>query len=116
MMIPAQVICLSEDVRIFAVCALEAGSHQLESNEGRRMKMIKIAALLLMAACTGYGFYAFAQGRPDARPAVAAIGTSSSNGVSFAWFYEAPERTVYVCRVGQGAADTLDCKAKTTLP
>ena len=78
--------------------------------------MIKIAALLLMAAATGYGFYAFAQGRVDARPAIAAIGTSSSNGISFVWFYEAAERTVYVCRVGQGAADTLDCKAKTTLP
>jgi len=94
----------------------ESSRFELESNEGRRTKMMKIAALLLMAACTGYGFYAFAQGRPDARPAVAAIGTSSSNGVSFAWFYEAAERTVYVCRVGQGPADTLDCKAKATLP
>jgi hypothetical protein len=77
--------------------------------------MTKIAAFLLMAACTGYAIYAFAQGRLDARPAVAAIGTSYSNGVSFAWLYDATERTVYVCRVG-GAGDTLDCKAKTTLP
>ena len=77
--------------------------------------MIKIAAFLLMAACAGYGFYAFAQGRVDTRPAIP-IGTSSSNGISFAWFYEAAERTVYVCRAGQGAPDALDCKAKTTLP
>jgi hypothetical protein len=62
--------------------------------------MTKIAAFLLMAACTGYAIYAFAQGRLDARPAVAAIGTSYSNGVSFAWLYDATERTVYVCRVG----------------
>ena len=77
--------------------------------------MIKIATLVLMAVGTGYGFYAFGQGRLDARPTVVTIGSSSSNGVSFAWLYDATERTVYVCRVGQGA-DTLDCRAKATLP
>jgi len=77
--------------------------------------MIRIAAFMFMAACTGYGFYAFAQGRPDARPTVVSVGSSSSNGISFAWLYDATERTVYVCRVG-AAADSLDCKAKTTLP
>ena len=77
--------------------------------------MIKIAAWVLMAVCAGYGFYAFGQGRLDARPTVVTIGSSSSNGVSFAWLYDATERTVYACRVG-GAGDTLDCKAKTTLP
>lgn len=77
--------------------------------------MIKIATFVLMAVCAGYGFYAFGQGRLDARPTVVTIGSSSSNGVSFAWLYDATERTVYVCRVGQGA-DTLDCRAKSTLP
>ena len=26
------------------------------------------------------------------------------------------ERTVYACRAGQGGADPIECKAKTTLP
>jgi hypothetical protein len=77
--------------------------------------MIRIAALALMAACAGYAFHVFAQGRFDARPSVVSISSSSSNGASFAWLYDATDRTVYVCRFGQGA-DTLDCKAKTALP
>ena len=77
--------------------------------------MIKIATMMLLAICAGYGLYAFAQGRLDARPSVTTLGSSSSNGVSFAWLYDATERTVYVCRVGQ-SAETLDCKAKATLP
>ncbi len=48
------------------------------------------------------------------RPALAPIGTSSSNGVSFAWFYDPNDRAVYVCRTGSG--DTLECKAKAQLP
>ena len=77
--------------------------------------MIKIATMMLLAIGAGYGLFAFAQGRLDARPSVTTIGSSSSNGVSFAWLYDATERTVYVCRVGQ-SAETLDCKAKATLP
>jgi len=77
--------------------------------------MIKIAASALMAVCAGYGLYAFGQGRLDARATVVTIGSSSSNGTSFAWLYDPAERTVYLCRAGQGA-DTLECKAKTTLP
>ena len=49
------------------------------------------------------------------RPAMTPIGTASSNGISFAWFYDSPGRTVVACRVGQ-AGDTLDCKARATLP
>lgn len=30
--------------------------------------------------------------------------------------YDAAERPVAVCRIGQGAADTVDCKAKATVP
>ena len=78
--------------------------------------MLKFAALVLLAALTVYGFNALAQPRLDLRPTVSTIGSSSSNGTSFAWFYDAAERTVVVCRIGQGAGDTLDCKAKTTLP
>jgi hypothetical protein len=77
--------------------------------------MVKIAAFVLLAVGAGYGFYAFGQGRLDARPTVVTLGSSSSNGVSFAWLYDPTDRTVYVCRVGS-AADTLDCKAKSTLP
>ena len=78
--------------------------------------MMKIVALGLMSVCAGYGLYAFGQGRVDARPpTVVTIASSSSNGMSFAWLYDPTERTVYLCRVGQGA-DTLDCKAKATLP
>jgi len=76
--------------------------------------MIKIAAFVLMAVCAGYGFYAFGQTRFDARASVITLGSSSSNGISFAWLYDPTERTVYVCRIASGA-DTLDCKAKATL-
>jgi len=77
--------------------------------------MIKIAAMMLLATCAVYGLYAFGQGRLDARPTVVTLGSSSSIGAPFAWFYDPTERTVYVCRVAQ-SADTLDCKAKATLP
>ena len=77
--------------------------------------MIRIAAFVLMAVCAGYGFYAFGQTRLDARASVVTLGSSSSNGISFAWLYDATERTVYVCRIAAGA-DSLDCKAKATLP
>ena len=44
------------------------------------------------------------------------MGTSSSNGVSFAWFYDSTDRAVYVCRAAQGAADAIECKPKALLP
>jgi hypothetical protein len=78
--------------------------------------MIKAAALALVAALTGYGIHALAQSRIDVRPAVTPMGSSSSNGVSFAWFYDSTLRTVYVCRAGQGVGNTLECKAKAVLP
>jgi hypothetical protein len=79
--------------------------------------MSKVTALLLGALLAGYALHAWAQqGRIDLRTAVTPIGTSSSNGVSFAWFYDSNERTVFVCRAAQGAADAIDCKAKTQLP
>lgn len=77
--------------------------------------MIKIAGLLLVAAVATYGLHAFAQIRADVRPTMTPIGTSSSNGFSFAWFYENTERTVIVCRIGQAPGDTVNCKATTTL-
>jgi hypothetical protein len=78
--------------------------------------MYKAVSLIFLAACAAYGFNAFAQIRSDVRPPLAAIGSSSSNGVSYAWFYDATERTVIACRLGQGAGDALDCKAKAALP
>ena len=78
--------------------------------------MIKVAAFVVVAVLTGYGFHVLAQGRIDVRPAVTPIASSSSNGVSFAWFYDPTLHTVYVCRAGQGVGDTLECKAKTALP
>jgi len=77
--------------------------------------MIKIATFVLMAVCASYGFYAFGQPRFDARASVVTLGSSSSNGISFAWLYDPTERTVYVCRIG-GSSDLPDCKGKTTLP
>lgn len=67
-------------------------------------------ALLAGAALVGWA----QQSRIDVRTAVTPMGTSSSNGVSFAWFYDATDRTVYVCRAQ--TADGVDCKAKAQLP
>ena len=78
--------------------------------------MIKFSGLLLVCAIATYGLHAFAQIRADVRPAMTPIGSSSSNGISFVWFYDNTERTVLVCRIGQAPGDTVDCKAKTTLP
>ncbi len=54
--------------------------------------MIKIAGLLLVAAIATYGLHAFAQIRADARPTMTPIGSSSSNGISFAGGEAIPER------------------------
>ena len=78
--------------------------------------MSKVTVLLFAALLAGYALHAWGQGRIDLRSAVTPMGTSSSNGVSFAWFYDSTERAVYVCRTPQGAADAIDCKAKTQLP
>ena len=79
--------------------------------------MIKIASLLLGALLTGYALHAWSQqGRLDVRTAVTPMVTSSSNGVSFAWFYDSTDRSVYVCRTAPAPGDTIDCKAKAQLP
>ena len=78
--------------------------------------MIKVTAFLFIAMLSGYGFHAWAQSRVEVRPAVTQVTSSSSNGVSFAWFYDPTTQTIYVCRAGQGVPDALECKAKTTLP
>jgi len=78
--------------------------------------MIKVAAFLLVALLAAYGFHALAQARVDVRPAVTPIESSSSNGLSYAWFYDSTGRTVFACRIGQGGGDTVECKAKATLP
>ena len=78
--------------------------------------MTKLMVLVFVAALAGYALHAFAQARADIRTAVATLGTSSSNGISFAWFYDAADRTVYVCRAGGAGGDAVECKSKTTLP
>lgn len=75
----------------------------------------RVVVFVLAAAAAAYAFHALAQGRLDARLAAAPIGTSSSNGISFVWFYDPSERTVYVCRSG-GGSDGIECKAKAQLP
>ena len=69
--------------------------------------MRKFLAPLFTAVIATYGVYAYAQMKADARPAMSPIGTASSNGISFAWFYDPPTRTVVVCRVGQASGDTV---------
>lgn len=77
--------------------------------------MKRLAALIVVALAAGYGLHAVAQNRFDVRPALAPIGTSSSNGVSFVRLYDPTDRAVYVCRAGSGG-DALECKAKAQLP
>ena len=77
--------------------------------------MVKSLGLLLVAATAAYGLHAFAQIRADVRPAMTPISSSSSNAISYAWFYDSTERTVVVCRIGPAPADIMDCKAKATL-
>jgi predicted GNAT superfamily acetyltransferase len=78
--------------------------------------MSKIAAIAFIAVLAGYGIRAVAQREIDVRPAAVPVGTSSSNGVSFAWFYESSERAVYVCRVDAAPRDKVACSAKAMLP
>lgn len=79
--------------------------------------MNKVFVLLLAALLAGYALLSGAQpGRFDVRAAVTPMGTSSSNGVSFAWFYDPADRSVYVCRTLQAAGEAIDCKAKAQLP
>lgn len=78
--------------------------------------MRKLAAAVLIALVSGYGWHALAQSRIDVRTALTPMGTSSSNGVSFAWFFDANNRTVHVCRAGAPASPALDCRASATLP
>ena len=77
--------------------------------------MIRILVPVLAAALTGYALHALAQVRIDTRSAVTPIASSSSEGVSFAWFYDPADRTVYVCQA-RGGQSTVECKAKATLP
>lgn len=77
--------------------------------------MIRPVAWIVAALAAGYALHALAQARFDARATATPIGTASSNGVSFAWFFDSTDRTVYVCRTG-GTSDAVDCKARAQLP
>jgi hypothetical protein len=78
--------------------------------------MLKTVTAIAAALAAGYALHALAQPRVDFRQGVMPMGNSSSNGIGFAWFYDPADRSVHVCRTGQGAADPLDCRAKATLP
>jgi hypothetical protein len=78
--------------------------------------MTKVLVAVVLAALAGYGLHGLAQSRIDVRPAVTPVASSSSNGVSFAWFYDTSNHTVYMCRAGQGVSEALECKAKKPLP
>lgn len=78
--------------------------------------MLKPLGYLALAGAIAYGAHALAQVRTDLRPPVTAIGSSSSNGISFAWFYDPADRSVVVCRAGSSAGSDLDCKAHARLP
>ena len=73
-------------------------------------------AVFVLAALAGYAVHVLAQPRADLRPAMMPIASSSSNGVSFAWFYDAGTRSVVVCRAGSAPNEAPDCKAHATLP
>jgi hypothetical protein len=76
-------------------------------------------AAVIAALLAGYGIYALAQDRsPLIRSAVATltpITSSSSGDVSFAWFYDAANHRVYVCRASATKV-TVDCNARADLP
>jgi hypothetical protein len=86
-------------------------------NMTKESAMSKVIVLLAGALLAGYALMAWSQqGRIDVRTAVTPMGTSSSNGVSFAWFFDSTDRSVHVCRTTQGMGDAIDCKAKAMLP
>jgi hypothetical protein len=78
--------------------------------------MMKPVAFAVAAMAAGYALHALAQPRAEIRTAVSALGTSSSNGVSFAWFFDPADRTVHLCRSGTAAGEAIDCKAQATIP
>ena len=78
--------------------------------------MVKLVAAGVVAMLCGSALYALAQPRIDVRPAVTPMGTSSSGGVSFAWFYDAQSRTVYLCRAAERGSAAPDCRSTATLP
>jgi hypothetical protein len=86
--------------------------------EAEEKPMTRFAAVIA-ALLAGYGIYALAQDRsPLIRSAVATltpIASSSSGDVSFAWFYDAANHRVYVCRAS-GTKVGVDCNARADLP
>ena len=74
--------------------------------------MMRTVMLALVSILAGYGIYAFAQGRVSVQQPLTPIASSSSNDLSYAWFYDGDARAVYVCRA---SSSTVDC-ARGTLP
>ena len=82
----------------------------------KRMRRFAAVVATLLAA---YGIYALAQDRTQliqsAVTTLTPIASSSSQDSSFAWFFDAANRRVYVCRTS-GTAASVDCKARADLP
>ncbi len=76
--------------------------------------MTRVASFVTLAVLAAYGIHVLAQVRGEMRQAVTPIASSSSNGISFVWFYDAADRMVYVCRTTQ--TDAVDCKGRSALP
>ncbi|HZQ63110.1 MAG TPA: hypothetical protein VFC24_17270 [Casimicrobiaceae bacterium] len=75
-----------------------------------------MAILMMLSLVGGYAVHVLAQPRADLRPAMMPIASSSSNGISFAWFYDQGTRSVVVCRAGSALTEAPDCKSHATLP
>jgi hypothetical protein len=76
--------------------------------------MTRILVSVSIAVMAGYALHALAQVRADPR-SVTAIASSSSEGVSFVWFFDPADRSVYACQTGR-AAQNVECKPKAALP
>jgi hypothetical protein len=76
-------------------------------------------AAVVAALLAAYGIYALAQDRTQliqsAVTTLTPVASSSSQDSSFAWFYDAANRRIYVCRASATAA-SVDCKARADLP
>jgi hypothetical protein len=95
------------------------GAAPLRLFHERGETMIRIPALVIVALLAMYGVYAFGQDRSlllrSAVTTLTPIPSSSSSDASFAWFYDAANRSVYVCRALANSL-TVDCKGKAELP